>query len=105
MYRKTAEPIRHALKNRVRGLRAVTKMVPEAQAAFRSLKALDVKVYCYPDDPDGSETVKLETGYGQIELRDNDRYDVDLNGVIVKSGCQFHEAEAFLIGLVKKNKE
>lgn len=96
MDKKSAEFNRHALKNRVRGLRAVRTMRPEAQAGFDDLWTSDIKVYCYPDYSSGHMDVPLDPGYGVIKLRDDDRYDLELNGKIVKTDCRYDELESFL---------
>lgn len=96
---------RRTLKNRVRGLRAVRIMRPEAQNGFDDLWKSEIKVYCYPDDPSGNADVQLEPGYGQIELRDDDRFDVELSGVIVKTGCRYDELETFLTDYGQKHGE
>lgn len=96
MNNQKTESNRHTIKNRVRGLRAVRSMRAEAQVGFDRLWTLDAKVYCYPEDPSGNTDVQLEPGYGRIKLRDDDRFEVTLNDIIVKNDLRYHELEEFL---------
>lgn len=97
MYEKTNDNGRHRLKNRVRGLRAVRSMRSEAQFGFDDLSKFEINVYCYPDPAFGHSDVQLEPGYGKIELRDDDRYDVEMYGMPIKTGCRYDELEIWLM--------